>query len=157
MSASLPEEIEQAVAALRWTEENPTVPDDRFERCWTAIAARAADALEPLKVLLTDPDPGRRATAGYLLGRVGEAHESLRAEVRAALLTVAPGETDDRVIQALAAGASLASLDNGEALALLRAAEVNLRRVAAYHLGMVVSDDEDDELIRDALRTIALS
>ena len=66
-------------------------------------------------------------------------------------------EHDDRVIHALAVGASLADLDSAEALALLRAPSVNLRRVAAYHLGLLVSNDEADELIRKELTTVALS
>lgn len=157
MRKELAEEVERAVTAHQRVEEYPELPDDGFERSWTAIAAYGADALEPLKVLLADDDAHRRATAGYLLGRLGEAHEMLRAQVRDELLRAATVETEDSVVHALAAGTSLSDLSNAEALGLLRSTNANLRRIAAYNLGMVVSSDHEDEPIRAELRTAAAS
>lgn len=155
--ADLSEEIERAVAANRWVEDNPELPDNRFERCADPIAARGVEALQPLTVLLADADPHRRATAAYLLGRLGEANESLRTHVKEHLLVATSGEKEDQVIDALAIGASLSGLARDEALALLRAPHANLRRVAAHHLALAVSSDEEDEPVRAALRAAGAS
>jgi hypothetical protein len=130
MNGDIAHEIEQAVAANEWVQDNPELPDDRFERSWTAIAAHGANALEPLRELLADADANRRATAGYVLGRLGEAHESLRREVRDELLRAATAEQEDQVIHAFAVGANLSDLADAEALRLLRSSNASLRRMA---------------------------
>ncbi len=138
-------------------EDNPELPDDRFERSSALIAAHGRNAFRPLIALLADADPHRRATAAYLLGRLAEGNYSLRIDVRQQLLDAIPAENKDEVVDALAVGASLAGLDQDEALALLRSPTANLRRVAAHHLAMVVRSDEEDESIRGALQFAGVS
>jgi hypothetical protein len=150
----LADQIEGAVAAHRRFEESDG-SDNTFEDYWRAIAVHAQDALEPLTVLLAESDANRRATAGYLLGRLGETHEALRSAVTSELLRAVVTETDDDVIRAIAAGATLSALETDEAIRLLREANPNLRRVAAHHLGLIVGNDIEDEPIREALRISA--
>lgn len=154
MAKSLADRIEEAVAAHRRLDESDD-RDSTFEDCWRAIVLHAEEALEPLVALLAESDANRRATAGYLLGRLGEAHEALRPHVTREILRVVSAETDDDVVRAIAAGTTLSALETDEALRLLRADNSNLRRVAAHHLGLIVGNDAEDEPILDALRLAA--
>jgi hypothetical protein len=61
------------------------------------------------------------------------------------------------VIHAFAVGANLSDLADAEALRLLRSSNASLRRVATYHLAMVVWSDDEDEPLRNELRIAASS
>ncbi len=149
------DEVKNAIEAYRhtdWDSSDPP-PAGGFVDQALSLGRRGFDAVDDILKYLESSSRDDRAAAVFLLGRVGEAHrKELGPGITSTLLSHARKELDDEVLHAIAVAVSLAGIESDNALELLNDRDYRLRRVGAYDLAMTVSNSENDEAIRTALR-----
>jgi methionyl-tRNA formyltransferase len=128
-------ELPEVLAAARaeWADK-----DDEWLPHVCALAARGTrDVLEAMIELGTDPEPGSRELAAYVLGQLGTAVPALPGEQDAALSAMAAREEDSEVVAAIACAFGHLGAPHGQDWLLAQRAhpDADVREAVAFALG----------------------